>query len=187
MPLEGARYLNCPLFKESTLGMTREAMNNQVAALLKMPYLGKVYKRMLTDEYSMSMIRKVLLEVINSDAYPVMFHCTAGKDRTGVIAFLLLYMLEVDYETIIDDYLETNQYYIEKADNIYKEILSLSNDPELALKLKGFWMVTRDYLEDGLSEVIRIYGSIDSYIRNGLQIDDETIACYRNKFLTDQL
>ena len=100
---EGVAYLSCPLFEERTLGITRESQNNEISALMKMPYLGEVYRRMLSDEYSITMIRKVLHEIMDSDEYPVLFHCTAGKDRTGVIAFFVLYLLDVDYETIIDD------------------------------------------------------------------------------------
>ena len=55
---EGVTYLSCPLFEESTLGITRESRNNEVSALMKMPYLGDVYRRMLSDEYSIGIDRK---------------------------------------------------------------------------------------------------------------------------------
>ena len=180
---EGVAYLSCPLFEERTLGITRESQNNEISALMKMPYLGEVYRRMLSDEYSITMIRKVLHEIMDSDEYPVLFHCTAGKDRTGVIAFFVLYLLDVDYETIIDDYLATNVFYTEKAQRTYDTILSLSNDPKLAMKIKGFWMVRREYLEDGLAGIIEEYGSIDDYIEKALCIDKEKREAFKKKAL----
>ena len=50
---------------------------------------------------------RVLLE---SEGRPVLFHCTQGKDRTGVAALLLLTALGVDEDTILRDYLLTNEY-----------------------------------------------------------------------------
>ncbi|MBR3228393.1 MAG: tyrosine-protein phosphatase [Erysipelotrichaceae bacterium] len=180
---EGVTYLSCPLFEERTLGITRESQNNEISALMKMPYLGDVYRRMLSDEYSIGMISKVLHEIMNAKEYPVLFHCTAGKDRTGVIAFFILYLLDVDYEVIIDDYLATNAFYVDKADRTYRKILEASDDPELAMKIKGFWMVRREYLEDGLSGIIEKYGSIDDYIEKALLIDKDEREAFKRKAL----
>ena len=58
-----------------------------------------------------------------------------------------------------------------------------SHDHELAMKVKGFWMLLREYLEDGLDEAIRRYGSIDGYIENGLMIDGRMREAYKKKFL----
>lgn len=46
-----------------------------------------------------------------ADPFPLVFHCTAGKDRTGIIAALLLSLLGVDAEDIVADYALTGQYF----------------------------------------------------------------------------
>ena len=51
-----------------------------------------------------------LVEIVRAGALPLYFHCTAGKDRTGVAAATVYIMLGVDDETIIDEYLLTNDY-----------------------------------------------------------------------------
>ena len=58
--------------------------------------------------------KKVYCEFINTIAngeIPLVFHCFAGKDRTGYGALLFLSIMGVKKETIIDDYLLTNQFY----------------------------------------------------------------------------
>ncbi|MBR2578011.1 MAG: tyrosine-protein phosphatase, partial [Erysipelotrichaceae bacterium] len=82
-----------------------------------------------------------------------------------------------------DDYLATNAFYVDKADRTYRKILEASDDPELAMKIKGFWMVRREYLEDGLSGIIEKYGSIDDYIEKALLIDKDEREAFKRKAL----
>ena len=51
----------------------------------------------------------------------VVFHCTAGKDRTGVVSAILLKKLGFDNQTIIDDYMETKENLLDFLTNYVKE------------------------------------------------------------------
>ena len=51
------------------------------------------------------------------------------------------------------------------------------------MKIKGFWMVRREYLEDGLSGIIEKYGSIDDYIEKALLIDKDEREAFKRKAL----
>ena len=57
--------------------------------------------------YSHAAIYRRMLHSLIDDQTPIVFHCAAGKDRTGVAAALILGLLEVDYDTIVEDYLVT--------------------------------------------------------------------------------
>jgi protein-tyrosine phosphatase len=52
----------------------------------------------------------------NQDNVPILFHCSAGKDRTGIASALLLSALGVDRKDIFDDYMLTNKALIGKYD-----------------------------------------------------------------------
>jgi len=90
-----------------------------------------------------------------------LFHCTAGKDRTGMGAALFLAALGVDEETIYSNYLESNK----NLEGKYAKMLE--EHPE-AEKMFG---VQRSYLETGLSYVKETYGSIENYLTEVLAVD----------------
>lgn len=102
--------------------------------------------------------------LLQPDSYPVVFHCTAGKDRTGFAAALLLSALDVDWDTVLNDYLLTNRL---------KPQAFLSQAPEQALPaLRQMSGVQPSYLNAAKDEIMKRYGSIDNYLQQGLNIGD---------------
>lgn len=123
-----------------------------------------------------------LIKQIMDKPEAALFHCTAGKDRTGFTAALILAILGADRQTIINEYLMTNYYTYDKLNNeMYKIIPMLGGKvkPEVIIPLMT---VDRSYIEAGLQEIDNIYGGIDAYIRNGLQISDELRQYYIQKY-----
>lgn len=101
---------------------------------------------------------------------PLLFHCTAGKDRTGMGTALILWALGVDEDTIIKDYLLSNEYLDEKY-AVYKE-----KYPQFIPLIE----VRAKYLQAGLDKIKEEYGSVDSYLVDVLQVD---IAKMKQTFL----
>ena len=60
-----------------------------------------------------------MFDNIRQDNVPLIFHCHSGKDRTGVAAMLILLALDVPRETILKDYVLSNEYL---ADDIRNEL-----------------------------------------------------------------
>lgn len=69
------------------------------------------YINMVTDSNSISAFKQFFTVLLNHKDGAVLFHCAAGKDRTGVASILLLSALGVDKNTVIQDYLLSNEYY----------------------------------------------------------------------------
>jgi protein-tyrosine phosphatase len=103
--------------------------------------------------------------LLQPESYPVVFHCTAGKDRTGFAAAMLLSALDVDWDTVMNDYLLTNQYLkpLPLVPQIPKQALP-------ALRLMGG--VQPPYLNAAKDEITKRYGSIDCYLRKELNVGD---------------
>jgi protein-tyrosine phosphatase len=101
--------------------------------------------------------------LLRKENYPVVFHCTAGKDRTGFAAAMLLCALDVGWDTVMEDYLLTNKYLKQQApaSQISEQALS-------ALRL--IWSVQPSWLNAAKNEIIQRYGSIDNYLQKELQI-----------------
>lgn len=92
---------------------------------------------------------------------PLMFHCSAGKDRTGMAAALFLFSLGVDKETILQDYLSSNIYL---GDKYAPYLVKYPN-------LKPLFEVKREFIEAGLDQIEKDHGSIESYLINVLNVD----------------
>lgn len=96
--------------------------------------------------------------LLASDA-PLVFHCTAGKDRTGFAAALVQHALGVSPADVLHDYLLTNQRL--KPPGTERYGLSL----EVAQVL---WRVQPDFLDAAFEAVAQDYGDLDTYLRDGL-------------------
>jgi protein-tyrosine phosphatase len=92
---------------------------------------------------------------------PTVFHCTAGKDRTGFAAALLLKAVGATDDEVMHDYLLTN------------ERLVLPEESRLGLPREAMvvlWRVEPDFLRAAFDEVGQRYGSLQAYFRDGLAL-----------------
>ncbi|MCR5625633.1 MAG: tyrosine-protein phosphatase [Lachnospiraceae bacterium] len=123
-------------------------------------------------------------ELINlSKDSSILFHCTQGKDRTGLAAMLILAVLDVSEDTIIEDYTFTNVF---NAGLIEKEHMFLKSMGLEGEELRKF-MIAMDEVSPGtMINVINWmkdnYGSIKEYVINVLEISGDEIAELKNKF-----
>ncbi len=92
---------------------------------------------------------------------PLLFHCSAGKDRAGFAAVLFLSSLGVNRETIIQDYLLTNQYLKDK----YKPITD--SIPYLA----PLFEVRPEYIQAAFDVIDNEYGGMENYLTQYLEVD----------------
>lgn len=113
-------------------------------------------------------------------AYALAYHCTAGKDRTGWASAALLTALGVDRDTVMRDYLATNEYRAREV----QETLSHATPHDAAI-LKPVLEARPGYLNASFDEVGRRYGTFENYLHEGLGLDDQTLAGLRKALLTD--
>ncbi|MDT0303641.1 tyrosine-protein phosphatase [Streptomonospora wellingtoniae] len=107
-------------------------------------------------------------------------HCTAGKDRTGWAAALLLEMLGVPRETVFADYLASNDRLV-RIRELTREACERSGvDPAIVAPMTE---CRRAYLEDSYAEVERVFGTFDDYVRDGLGLDRATVDGLRDRML----
>lgn len=114
------------------------------------------------------------------DTGPVLFHCTAGKDRTGWLAALLLHALGADWDDIVEDYLLSGP----AVQAIFHRVLARLPDQDAAERLlEPVLGVSPDYLAAARAAAERDYGSLDAYLSDGLGIGDETVGALRARLL----
>ena len=123
-------------------------------------------------------------EIIKSNGEPVLYHCTAGKDRTGFATVLILSILEVDRETIIEEYMFSNDC-IEKTINqqLAKVCRIMDIEHKDSFKLLPLMYVNLDYINTAFNTIDYVYGGMDNYIRSGLGITNKEIQKLKNILL----
>ena len=117
---------------------------------------------------------KQLFEVLLAHSEPLVFHCTYGKDRTGLAAALVLHSLGVDTDTIEQDYLLTNQLL--NATPRLGKVLS----EEGQRVLLG---VQTDFLHASLATIQAHYGTVDHYLVQAIGIDTNKRQQLRSAYL----
>ncbi len=102
-----------------------------------------------------------LFEHLLDDDAPLVFHCTAGKDRTGFAAALVMTALGVPRATVMQDYLLTNEHYRMPA-------LPEARAPREVLDV--LWRVQADFLEAAMQAVDQDFGGVDAYLAQQLGV-----------------
>lgn len=102
-----------------------------------------------------------------------LFHCTAGKDRTGWAATLLLRLAGVPEETVLADYLLTNTF----SSGTRQKYLGLVREHAGESKVEVYdrvMVADEAYLAAADEAVASQFGSLAAYVRDGLGVDDDT-------------
>ena len=102
-----------------------------------------------------------LFRLLLDNEAPLVFHCTAGKDRTGFAAALILLSLGVPRDVVMQDYLLTNDFYRMPA-------LDESRAPREVLNV--LWRVQQEFLDAALHAVEHDHGGIDAYLSDALSV-----------------
>lgn len=169
-----AAYVNLPVYPFSKdLFKNLGIVNYMKIHLDENNYVDQSYVQMLVDKHARGAFRKLfdLLLANERENQSLVFHCSAGKDRTGVAAFLILSALRVDPQEILNDYLLTNLFF-EGASA--KEINSLVTDDKrnaLADRLNANLAVSAQNFEILTKTCTTISGSMDDYFDQYLDLD----------------
>ena len=115
------------------------------------------------------------------DCWPLLFHCTAGKDRTGIAAALVLELCGVDRECVLDDYELTNELRSERRINELRPSLEAAGADVEAIR--PALSAPRDAMAQTLRHLDTHYGGVEQFLVGQLGIYPETIATLRLNML----
>ena len=114
----------------------------------------------------------------------ILWHCTDGKDRTGIAAMLILTALGVDRDTILEDYLLTNEYNAEKLKKVRVGLEHAPLSPELKeLALFGAGAVMEQFMTNALDAMDERCGSPEGYLEQVLGVGAAEREALRLRFL----
>lgn len=161
----------------------KKALHYPVAPGFLNPFADKTTRYATADEFMSAVYRDLALDPGIAETYkrffaharlsgtaPLLFHCSAGKDRTGVAAALILLALGVDRKTVLDDYEASNEHLGEK----YAERIAADKGSG------GLYTVKRAFLEETLGLLEDAHGSVETYLARVLDVD---VAAMRAAYL----
>ena len=130
------------------------------------------------DEY-----KKFFRHVIENNAEPIVFHCTAGKDRAGFASAMILTVLGVPREKVIEDYLLTNTYVKDHVDSEMLEIELKTFFRADTDNLRKINLVAERYIQAAFDTIDSEWGGMDNYISKALSLTEEDILKLQNFYL----
>lgn len=135
--------------------------------------------------HSTAGIRSIFDHLLAENGAPLLFHCTAGKDRTGLVAALLLLTLGVPKDTVMTDYLLTNRY-LNTGVLRAKTAAKLGTGKISNEALDAVWEARSQYLEAAFAEIERESGDVSRFVTESLGLSADEIAGLKDKLLTAQ-
>ena len=197
--VDGVKHIYLPLNNGIRNQVTREhkehSDNKEVEGIINFFYYldekadityatEKLYRQFVSNELGVKNLSNFLNEVLSCDGL-LIYHCTDGKDRTGVATYLLLKILDFDDETIFYDYLLTNENVVEKRKRRRELFLSCGIDNEIILNSSDIIAGVREnWLKAAVDEINNRYQGVDSYIENILGFSKEKREYMQEKYLS---
>ncbi|MDG4805198.1 tyrosine-protein phosphatase [Micromonospora sp. WMMD1120] len=144
--------------------------------------MAAIYRWFVTGESARAGFAEAVRLAGRAENLPLVYHCSAGKDRTGWLTVILLTALGVDEAAIRADYLRNNALTESLRAVIIEAMRRRQPDLDVDAVLPVL-EVRAEYLDAGYDEVRRAHGSFDAYLRDGLGLTDADVAALRARLL----
>jgi protein-tyrosine phosphatase len=167
--LEGATRVHLPIEPTVAAELVAQRAAGRLSVASAMRVMERTYRDYVVDH--VAVFAALLHHVLSASHKSVLFHCAAGKDRTGVAAALVLTALGAPPATIMQDYLLSNRFYRPtepRADDI------LPGEIRQAIV-----KVRPSYLESAFAAMTEGWGGADGYLENALGIGPRERAALR--------
>jgi protein-tyrosine phosphatase len=170
---------NINAFSPTVLTMVPELLQALLAQDKSGEFMALSYRGFVHDPDSRKQFAAALKRIASGGG-PVLYHCTEGKDRTGVMTAILLGIRGVDKTPGYTDYLGSNQELADQNSAELAELKKYGIDPAL---VEPFLTVRASYLDAAYDQIAKDYGTFDAFVTKGLGIDAATQAALRNQLL----
>jgi protein-tyrosine phosphatase len=178
LPKDGSiRRVNFPIGVD--MKVIQAALQNPVPAQDDDAAAAKDYID-LAEERAATVLGPLLKQYADPENYPIVTHCAAGKDRTGVATAILLSLLGVPRETVIGEYTLTNLVIERMLEAENKDLVAQGQKPEV---MSPMWLAKKEWIEATLKHIDEKYGSVDNYVITACKLDRATIEKIRANLL----
>ncbi len=166
--------------KETRLGILDNIVKSEGGVK---KYMCDAYRLLISSPKAIEGYKQIfnmLINNVNNEGY--LIHCTQGKDRTGIVLYLVLSSLGVSEEKIRKIYMSFNHHDIFKRIAIWMG-MNIVVSPRKAVALNKILTARHYYFDAALDEVKKSYGDINSYLNTVVGIKESDIIALREKYL----
>jgi len=154
------------------------AFNEQAQAVAR-----QMYPTLLFNPECQEAFAQFFRLVLETENGAVLYHCTQGKDRTGIASALLLAALGADRETIVADFDGTNIVYEKDVKKFTRIVKFLGGKEEEVATVKAFMGCSTENFIKALDTLEQQYGSMEAYLKGPIGLTDEDIQTLRERYL----
>ena len=177
-------YCHISLLDRSVVGITHEV---ETQASRSLPNMGKLYRNIVVKDHSVKALKEVMIKISEaSENGAVLWHCSEGKDRCGIVSALFLSMMNVDRYTIYDDYMTTNDTAAKKAQKQYWITLLRMHSVDAARSIKESLLADERYLQAAFDAIDEKYGGTENFFKIIMEIDPEIMSSLKSRALKER-
>lgn len=193
--IPGMKYVNIPMIKQimpeysaSLLKWYADAEDQQEKEWIAAEFLSsidmkRIYREIAVNPDSQKALSAVLKIMQSDDCTGVLFHCTSGKDRTGIISGILLHLLKIRPEQIEDDYFTSAVFTYYQSLAVIEEVYKNGIGSKAMKKALQFLNIEKSVPEYFFGEIMKEYESPDRYLQEILGITDSDIKKLNEKWI----
>ena len=180
--IEGVKYVNFDILKD-VQGQGASMEDLLAGAGSAHDGMVDLYGELVVTKSATKGYQSFLELLLSEPKSTVLFHCFAGKDRTGFAAAIILKSLGVSDELIYSDYLKTNDMRKEANQLIVNDLRSKGLTDEQLKEVLVMMNVDRRYLEHSFQVINKEFGGFENYILNGLHMPKSYFEEMQENFL----
>ena len=191
----GVEYYHIPMIDEETVADMPESTlgilqgSTRLRQILEYDgdieaLIGKQYENFVKDQYSVKQCARFMDVLFHHDNGAVLWHCSLGKDRVGVMTALLLCVLGVHRDEIREDFMRSNICLAGELDYMlrYLEANRLDSIANVN-KVSALFRVKEEYLDRMFRTIYAEYGNVERFLRRGLYLNQKTVTDLQSKYL----
>lgn len=189
--IKGIDYIHLPIFTDKRISVIDKNFFDNYSGNVKMisdfldgqeERMNKVYQDFVTEKGTLESIRKFFELLLEKDNGLTIFHCTAGKDRTGMMTALLLRALGATSDTILYDYLFSNKF-CERMTKAIKNLKKMGVNDDVINRNKRAFMAQPSYLNITFRTIDDVYGNYSEFLKEGLLVSNSQITDLKKMYL----
>ncbi len=182
--IPGASYMEIPFFDEYMIGISHEKENrHRIRRMDELPKMEEVYVMIIENSHCRKQMGKALRQVMHTENGAVLWHCTEGKDRCGLLSAMVLFCLNVSEQDVMEDYLKTNKAAAKRIEQLYQKWRNLGISKGRAERMEGMFIAKEEFMQAALNSIKKEYGSPEAFIGQALEIPEQEIESFREKVL----
>lgn len=180
--IAGVKYIKDGVVKDSNFGGNSQADFAKQLATMSPNHMPEFYQGLVSDKISVKGYRVFFKQLLNQKSGSTLFHCTDGKDRTGIGAMLFLSAMGVSKKNIMKEYLRSNNNLAKDNKAAIAAMDKVTTDKTARANFRRLKAVKKAYLNAAYKTIDKKYGSTNNYLKKlGLTAQKKTQL--RNMYL----